>query len=169
MARIVRISEIVREVGPNSLSLEGIAMLNTAELTQQWSTIREKVKERWSHLADDELRLVAGDVEAMITNIANRTGTEREEVERFLRHAADEAADRGRNVASAVVESATGAMRDSISAARDTADELGHQMQTQYENAERFVRARPAESVAGVFATGLLAGVVLGLFLRSEA
>lgn len=144
-------------------------MLNTAELTHQWSTIREKVKERWNHLSEDELRLVAGDMEGMIANIANRTGVARDEVERFLSEAADEVADKGRNVASAVVESATGAMRDSISAARDTADAIGHQMQAQYENAERFVRARPAESVAGVFATGLLAGVVLGLFLRSEA
>lgn len=143
-------------------------MLNSAEVTHQWSAIREKLKDHWEQLTDDDLRLVAGNIEGVVANISRRTGVGRQAIEDFVREVADEMAVQGRSIAGAVIESATEAVRESISAARETADEVGHQVREGYASTERFVRERPAQTVAGVFATGVLVGGLLGLFLRSE-
>ena len=49
-----------------------------------------------------------------------------------------------------------------------TAKQAADQMRSGYDEAERFVRNRPGESILACFGVGLIAGVVIALSLRSR-
>ena len=49
-----------------------------------------------------------------------------------------------------------------------TAKQAADQMRSGYDEAERFVRNRPGESLLVCFGVGLIAGVVIALSLRSR-
>ena len=49
-----------------------------------------------------------------------------------------------------------------------TAQQAADQMRAGYDEAERFVRSRPGESLLVCFGVGLIAGVVIALSLRSR-
>jgi ElaB/YqjD/DUF883 family membrane-anchored ribosome-binding protein len=53
-------------------------------------------------------------------------------------------------------------------AMRTAADQMSEGARMRYIEAQRLVRQRPAESVAVAFGTGLIAGVIVGLLVRSR-
>jgi ElaB/YqjD/DUF883 family membrane-anchored ribosome-binding protein len=74
-------------------------------------------------------------------------------------------------VASAI-GTAAGTLRDyaqnASESVQDTAKQAADQMRSGYDEAERFVRNRPGESLLVCFGVGLIAGVVIALSLRSR-
>jgi ElaB/YqjD/DUF883 family membrane-anchored ribosome-binding protein len=74
--------------------------------------------------------------------------------------------------AASAIGTAAGTVRDYAKQASEgvqqTAKQAAGQMRTGYDEAERFVQNRPAESVLVCFGVGLIVGVVIALSLHSR-
>jgi ElaB/YqjD/DUF883 family membrane-anchored ribosome-binding protein len=74
--------------------------------------------------------------------------------------------------AAAAIGTAAGAVRDYAKHASEgmqhTAKQASHQMRTGYDEAERFVRNRPGESMLICLGVGVIAGILLALSLHSR-
>ena len=74
--------------------------------------------------------------------------------------------------AASAIDSAAGAVRDYAKHASEgvqhSAKQAADQVRIGYDEAERFVRNRPGESVLACFGVGLIAGVVIALSMRSR-
>jgi uncharacterized protein YjbJ (UPF0337 family) len=125
--------------------------IDAERLRDRWDHLRDKVKERWGELTDDDVALHGADVERLVGAIQRRTGEGREAIEQFL----DELASEG---ASATAEAAEHLRAGYDRAARGVRDGYGR--------AEGLVRSRPVPSLTAAFGLGLAAGVVLGLALH---
>ena len=136
-------------------------MINTQQVTGAWNQIRGKVKEKWGQLTEDDLRIVGGNVEQLVGRIQQRTGEAREAIETFLNEAMATPISRA-------AETAKSYAQDAAETARQGYQQVSQQAQAGFEGARDMVRNRPAQSMATVFATGMLAGVVVGLLLKSD-
>ena len=117
-------------------------MVNQQTLEGQWTGIKGRIQETWGHISDNDLQKVKGDVKQLVGLIQQKSGEAREQVEAKL----EEFATHTSNLAQQARE----------------------QVQEGYEQAEQMVRQRPVESVAIAFGSGLIAGVIVGLVLRSR-
>ena len=74
--------------------------------------------------------------------------------------------------AASAIGTAAGAVRDyaqhASESVQDTAKQAADQVRAGYDEAERFVRNRPGESLLVCLGVGLIAGVVIALSLRSR-
>ncbi len=74
--------------------------------------------------------------------------------------------------AASAIGTASGAVRDFAKHASDgmqhTARQAADQMNTGYEEAERFVRNRPGEAMLVCFGVGIFAGVLIALTFHSR-
>lgn len=149
--------------------------MNTQTLQGRWNELRGEIRKRWGELTEDEIEHFEGDVDGLVGHIQHRTGQSREAIERQL----DELAVQ----ASSAVHRATETAREAVSSAAHTASEyashaagavaaaprqVAENVRTGYESTQQTVRRHPAESLAVAFGTGLIAGVVIGLTLRSR-
>jgi uncharacterized protein YjbJ (UPF0337 family) len=138
--------------------------INTQELQGQWSKLQGKVKEKWGQLTDDDLMIQGGNVDQLIGKIQQKTGEGREAVEKFL----TELTSKG----SASISQAAGAVGNFAAQAgdrfRDQYGNLTDQAREKYEYGQDLVRHNPAQSVAAAFGVGLVAGLIVGLALRSK-
>jgi uncharacterized protein YjbJ (UPF0337 family) len=145
--------------------------INAQELQGQWNQLRGRVKERWGQLTDDDLQIHSGNVDQLVGKIQQRTGEGREAIERFL----NDLTSRG----SSAVATATEAVRDYASQAGQYASQAGDRLREQYSQwsdaardrydmASDVVRHNPGQSVAAAFGVGLVAGLIVGLALRSR-
>jgi uncharacterized protein YjbJ (UPF0337 family) len=138
--------------------------INTQELQGQWNKLRGQVKEKWGQLTDDDLQIQGGNVDQLIGKIQQRTGEGREAVEKFL----NELTSKG----SSAISQAAGAVGNFAHQAgdrfRDQYGNLSEQARERYEYGQDIVRHNPAQSVAAAFGVGLVAGLIVGLALRSK-
>ena len=58
--------------------------MNKLEIKGDWNIARGKLKQKWAHLTDDDLRFIEGKEEEMIGRIQKRTNEVRENVELAL-------------------------------------------------------------------------------------
>jgi uncharacterized protein YjbJ (UPF0337 family) len=139
-------------------------MIRQEVLEGNWNEIKGKLRQRWGQLTDDDLPKVRGNVDQLVGVIQRKTGEGREAVEDYLQEiseAAGPAIARGAETARRFAQQAV----DSVG---QTGKQAADQMRAGYDQAERFVRQRPAESLATCFGLGLITGVVIGLALRSR-
>ncbi len=68
----------------------------------------------------------------------------------------------------AAAETATDYAQQASEAVQHTAKQAADQVRAGYNEAERFVRDRPGESLLVCFGAGLITGVVIALALRSR-
>lgn len=139
-------------------------MMNTQEIQGRWGQLRGKLKEKWGQLTHDDLQVFNGNVEQLVYRIMQRTGEDRKAVEEFLeKNLAD---------ASSVAARATDAVVEKVEAAAGTVREGYEQFREQassgYHRAEGLVRKHPGESMAVLLGMGLMAGVLVGLLIRSD-
>jgi len=138
--------------------------INAQELQGQWNKLRGQVKEKWGQLTDDDLQIHGGNVDQLVGKIQQRTGEGREAIEKFL-------TDLTSHGASAISQSA-GAVSNFASNAgdrfRDQYGNLSDQARERLDSAQDLVRHNPAQSVAAAFGVGLVAGLIVGLALRSR-
>ena len=137
-----------------------------------WTRIKGKLKERWGALTDDDLKSVEGDVDQLIGLIQQRTGETRESVEHHL----DQMCAEGHSRTEQVTESARMYAEQAAESARMYAEQAAEVLQQSshqvaeafhegYQNTEKMIRQRPVESLAVVFGTGLVAGIMLSVLL----
>lgn len=137
--------------------------MNQQTLEGNWNEIKGKLHERWGQLTQDDLQKARGSVDQLVGVIQRKTGEAREGIEQFLSDVSaggagsvSKAAEAVRNYASSAVES--------VDDARQRAAEM---VRGGYGQTERMIQQRPMESLAVGFGAGLIAGVVIGLMMRS--
>jgi uncharacterized protein YjbJ (UPF0337 family) len=138
--------------------------INAQELQGQWNQLRGRVKEKWGQLTDDDLQIHGGNIDQLVGRIQQRTGEGREAIEKFL----GDLTARG----SSMISQATESVRDYASHAgsriREHYGDMADMARERYDMAQDVVRHNPAQSVAAAFGLGLVAGLVVGLALRSR-
>jgi uncharacterized protein YjbJ (UPF0337 family) len=138
--------------------------INAQELQGQWNRLKGQVKEKWGQLTDDDLNITGGNVDQLVGKIQQKTGVARETIEKFL----NDLTSHG----SSAVASAAQAVGDFAHQAggriRENYENVSGQVRERYEAAEDLVRHNPGQSVAAAFGIGLVAGLIVGLALRSR-
>jgi uncharacterized protein YjbJ (UPF0337 family) len=138
--------------------------INAQELQGQWNKLRGQVKEKWGQLTDDDLQIHGGNIDQLVGRIQQKTGEGREAIEKFL-------GDLTSHGASAISQAAGAVSSFSANAGerfRDQYGNLSDQARERYDQAQDMVRQNPAQSVAAAFGVGLVAGLIVGLALRSR-
>ena len=129
-----------------------------------WNEITGKLRQKWGQLTDDDLPQIRGDAEQIIGAIQRKTGEAREAIEQYLQEISGSAAS--------AIGTAAAAVRDYTQHASEnvqhTAKQAADQVRAGYDEAKRFVRDRPGESLAVCFGVGVITGVVVALLLRSR-
>jgi uncharacterized protein YjbJ (UPF0337 family) len=138
--------------------------INAQELQGQWNKVRGQVKEKWGQLTDDDLQIQGGNVDQLVGKIQQRTGEGREAIEKFLGELTSHGAS--------AISQAAGAVSNFASTAgdrfRDQYGNLTDQARERFDSAQDVVRHNPTQSVAAAFGVGLVAGLIVGLALRSR-
>jgi uncharacterized protein YjbJ (UPF0337 family) len=138
--------------------------INAQELQGQWNKVRGQVKEKWGQLTDDDLQIHGGNIDQLVGKIQQKTGEGREAIEKFL-------GDLTSHGASAISQAA-GAVSNFASTAgdrfRDQYGNISEQARERFDSAQDVVRHNPTQSVAAAFGVGLVAGLIVGLALRSR-
>lgn len=129
-----------------------------------WNQLKGKIKQRWGQLTDDELQEVEGNIDQLIGLVQQKTGEARQHVERVITKLNE---DTGGAFLQAT-EAARQYADQATEALRGAADQIRERGMEGYEEAQRMVRRRPAESVALAFGTGLVVGLVVGLLASSR-
>jgi uncharacterized protein YjbJ (UPF0337 family) len=138
--------------------------INAQELQGQWNTLRGRVKEKWGQLTDDDLMMHGGNVDQLIGKIQQRTGEGREAIERFL----TDLTSQGSSAVAQATETVGRFAHQATDRLRDQYGQWADQARDRYEDAQDMVRHNPGQSVAVAFGVGLVAGLVVGLALRSR-
>jgi uncharacterized protein YjbJ (UPF0337 family) len=129
-----------------------------------WNQIKGKVKQHWGQLTDDELAEVEGNIDQLVGLVQQKTGEARQQIEKFIMKLNDDAGGaftQATETARQYAGQATEALRDATGQIRERGVEG-------YEEAQRMVRRRPAESVAVAFGTGLVVGLIVGMMASSR-
>jgi uncharacterized protein YjbJ (UPF0337 family) len=139
-------------------------MVNQQELQGNWNQIKGALKEKWGKLTNDDLREFDGNVDELVGIIQRKTGAAREAIERFLEQITSEGSSTLRGAASTAREYA----HQASGAIRDTYDQVAGNVRGGFAGAERVVQRNPSISVGVAFGAGLVAGVIVGLVMRSR-
>ncbi len=138
--------------------------VNQQTLEGNWNEIKGKIHERWGQLTQDDLQKARGSVDQLVGLIQRKTGEARERIEQYL----GEITAGGSGAVSRMAETVRGyasTAADSMGQARSRASDA---VRGGYVQTERMIQQRPLESLAVGFGAGLIAGVIIGLMMRSE-
>jgi len=138
--------------------------INAQELQGQWSRLKGQVKERWGQLTDDDLQIHGGNVDQLVGRIQQKTGEARESIEKFL----GDLTSRSSSMVSQATEAVGQYAQQAGGRIREHYGEFADVARDQYGRAQDMVRHNPAQSVAAAFGVGLVAGLIVGLALRSR-
>ena len=138
--------------------------VNQQTLEGNWNEIKGQLRERWGQLSQDDLQTAQGNIEQLVGLIQRRTGESRDAVMDYLQELTAQGASAASRATAAVKEYAQQATETVQGSARQAVDT----MRTGYEQTERMVRERPAESLAVCFGLGAITGVLVGMMLRSR-
>jgi len=138
--------------------------INAQELQGQWNKLRGQVKERWGQLTDDDLQIQGGNVDQLVGKIQQRTGESREAIERFL----NDLTSRGASAVAQATEAVSNFAQQAGDRLRDRYGDMADQARDRFDSAQDMVRHNPSQAVAAAFGVGLVAGLIVGLALRSR-
>ena len=138
--------------------------INTQELQGQWNQLRGQVKQKWGQLTDDDLQIQGGNVDQLVGRIQQRTGEGREAIEKYL----TELTSRGASSISQATEAVSGIAHQAGERLREGYSQVAERFPEGYDRAQDLVRHNPGQSVAAAFGVGIVAGLVVGLALRSR-
>jgi uncharacterized protein YjbJ (UPF0337 family) len=138
--------------------------INAQELQGQWNKLKGQVKEKWGQLTDDDLNISGGNVDQLVGKIQQKTGVARESIEKFLNDLTSHGSSAVAQAAQAVGDFA----HQAGGRIRENYENVSGQVRERYDAAEDLVRHNPAQSVAAAFGIGLVAGLIVGLALRSR-
>lgn len=138
--------------------------VNQQTLEGNWNEIKGKLHEKWGQLTQDDLQKARGSVDQLVGLIQRKTGEARDRVEQYL----SELTEDGASTVSRVAESVRGYAAGAVDSMDDVRGRAADAVRGGYAQTERMVQQRPMESLAVGFGAGLIAGVVIGLVLRSR-
>jgi len=138
--------------------------INAQELQGQWNQLRGQVKQKWGQLTDDDLQIQGGNVDQLIGRIQQKTGEGRDSIEKFL----TDLTGKGSSAVAQAAEAVGQYAHQAGDRLREHYGQLSDQARERYDRAEDLVRHNPTQSVAAAFGIGLVAGLIVGLALRSR-
>ena len=138
--------------------------INAQELQGQWSKLRGQVKQKWGQLTDDDLQIQGGNIDQLVGRIQQRTGEGREVVERFL----NDLTGRGSSAVANAAETVGQYAQQAGDRLREQYGHISDQAREKFDEAQDIVRHNPGQSVLAAFGIGMVAGIVVGLALRSR-
>ncbi len=138
--------------------------INAQELQGQWNTLRGQVKQKWGQLTDDDLQIHGGNIDQLVGRIQQKTGEGREIVEKYL----GELSSKGSSAVAQATEAVGQFAQHTGDRLREHYGEMSDAARERYDMAADVVRHKPGQSVAAAFGIGLVAGVIVGLALRSR-
>jgi len=138
--------------------------INAQELQGQWNKLRGQVKERWGQLTEDDLQIHGGNIDQLVGKIQQRTGETRESIERFL----TDLTGRGGSAVAQASAAVSNFAQQAGDRLRDRYGDFAEQARDRFDMAQDVVRHNPSQSVAAAFGVGLVAGLIVGLALRSR-
>ena len=138
--------------------------INAQELQGQWNMLRGQVKQKWGQLTDDDLQIHGGNIDQLVGRIQQKTGVGREAVEKYL----GELTSGGASAVAQVSEAVGQFAQQAGDRLREHYGEMSDVARERYDMATDVVRNKPGQSVAAAFGIGLVAGVIVGLALRSR-
>ena len=148
--------------------------MNQQTLEGNWNEIKGKLHERWGQLTQDDLQKARGNVDQLVGLIQRKTGEARERVEQYLNDltsnggaGVSKMAETVRGYASSAAESARGYASSATETAEEARARAADMLRGGYTQTERMIQQRPIESLAVGFGAGLIAGVIIGLVMRS--
>ena len=127
--------------------------INAQTIQGDWNHLCALARKRWHQLTEDDLRVVEGNIEELVSRIQQKTGEARDVIERFV---------------SDVTARGSSAVANAAEAAGEYAHRAGDQIRERYDRAEGMVRHHPTETVVVALGVGLLAGLIAGLAIRSR-
>ncbi|MCE9553442.1 MAG: hypothetical protein K8T91_08715 [Planctomycetes bacterium] len=131
-------------------------MLDEQVLKGNWDEVKNKLKEKWDTLSDNDLRTIRGNVSQLINRIHKKTGESRQTIEAFLEEVGDP------SFLSHLREQMSATAQQAMEGARE-----GYQvLREKYDDTEHLVEEHPASSVAVAFGLGFLSGVTLAVLLH---
>jgi uncharacterized protein YjbJ (UPF0337 family) len=139
-------------------------MINQQILDGNWNEIKGMLREKWGQLTDNDLPQIRGNVEQIVGIIQRKTGEGREAIEAYLQEMSGSAA----SAAGTAVDTVRDYAQHAAENVQHTAKQAADRVRAGYNDAERFVRDRPGESLLVCFGAGLITGVVIALSLRSR-
>jgi len=138
--------------------------INTQELQGQWNQLKGQVKQKWGQLTDEDLQIQGGNVDQLVGRIQQRTGEGREAIEKYL----TELTSRGASAISQATEAVSGYAQQAGERLREGYGQFADRTHEGYDRAQDLVRHNPGQSVAAAFGVGIVAGIIVGLALRSR-
>jgi len=140
-------------------------MSTKQQVLGNWNQLKGMVKQKWGQLTDDELQEVEGNFDELVGLIQQKTGRSRQEIQRAVTQLSEEATGRLTRAADTAREYASQAGEKLRSATGQARDRAIHG----YEGAQDIVRHRPTESVAAVFVSGVVVGLLIGLMVNPHS
>jgi len=134
-------------------------MSTQEKMMGNWNQLKGKVKQKWGQLTDDELNEVEGNIDQLVGLVQQKTGEARQQIERTLSGFSDDAG----NAFTQVTETARQYVDQASESVRGAASQIRDRSMDGYEEAQRMVRQKPAESLAVAFGAGLVVGLIVGL------
>jgi len=120
-----------------------------------WKALGEKLKKHWGLLTDADLARADHNVASLAGIIQDRTGRDRNEIQRFLANAVEECTsefDRISEIARKAIADVGTACADMIRPATETVFRQAHN--------------NPYEAVCGAFGVGVLLGALVGVLMH---
>jgi ElaB/YqjD/DUF883 family membrane-anchored ribosome-binding protein len=128
-------------------------MSNQAGLQENWDTIKEKLRNKWRELTDDDLDASKDNFQHLVDTIQRKTGEASENVENFFGQ---------------ILSSGNSAFYQVGESIREGAKNANASIRRTYDEMESAVRHRPASSIAIGLAVGVLTGLTLSMLLRRK-
>ncbi|MCA9077890.1 MAG: CsbD family protein [Planctomycetaceae bacterium] len=139
-------------------------MITRQELEGQWNQVKGQVQERWGEFSDNELREARGSADQLVGVIQQKTGESRRAIEDFL----EQVVENGGTIAQQAADTARAYSEHASETAQEQYEQVSQKVREGYEHAGQMVQRKPIESVAVAFGAGIVAGVVVGLVLKSR-
>jgi uncharacterized protein YjbJ (UPF0337 family) len=139
-------------------------MINQQILEGRWNEIKGRLRSHWGQLTDDDLPQFHGEVDKLIGTIQRKTGEGREAIEKYINEVSGSAASMFGQTAEQVRRFSNQAA-DNL---QHSAQQAAAQFRTGMDEADRFVRERPRESLAICFGVGVVTGVLVSMLLSSK-
>lgn len=150
-------------------------MASQATMAGNWNELKGRVRSKWGQMTDDMIEQCKGNMEALVGSIQRATGETTEKIQDFLNAGMDQGAEFYNQASKAVRTGYTQASEavctgaeQAYEGAMEGAKYVGESIKGCVDQTGKLIQSRPMESLMFTFGAGIVAGLALGLVLRSR-